>query len=60
MPSKPFPYCSWEVGEFIIISESEWDLISLVIGMTANSAQRLQIFPRVYSSSVIVDFIAHD
>ena len=43
-----------------MISESEWDLISLVIGMTANSAQRLQTFPRVYSSSVIVDFIAHD
>ena len=33
---------------------------SLVIGMTANSTQRLQIFPNVYSSSVIVDFIEHD
>ena len=25
----PFSYCSWEVGEFMIIGESEWDLISL-------------------------------
>ena len=37
-------YSSWEVGEFIIISESEWDLLSLVVDMTTNSAQRLQIF----------------
>ena len=52
MPSKkrhllscvPLYYSSWEVGEFIIISESEWELISLVVDMTANSAQRLQIF----------------
>ena len=28
----------------MIISESEWELISLVVDMTANSAQRLQIF----------------
>ena len=39
------------------ISKSEWDLISLVVDMTAaNSAQRLQIFSSVYSSLVIVDF----
>ena len=52
MPSKkrhllscvPLYYSSWEVGEFIIISESEWELIRLVVDMTANSAQRLQIF----------------
>ena len=52
MPSKkrhllscvPLYYSSWEVGEFIIISESEWELISLVVDMTANSAQRLQLF----------------
>ena len=51
---------SWKAGEFIIISKSEWDLISLVVDMTANSAQRLQIFPSVYSSLVIVDFIEHN
>ena len=52
MPSKkrhllscvPLYYCPWEVGEFIIIGESEWELISLVVDMTANSAQRLQLF----------------
>lgn len=52
MPSKkrhllscvPLYYCSWEVGEFIIISESEWDLIILVVEMKAISAQRLQTF----------------
>ena len=38
------------------MSESEWHLISLVIDVTVNnSAQRLQIFPSVYSSLVIVD-----
>ena len=58
--SVPLDYCSWKVGEFIIISKSEWDLISLVVDMTANSAQRLQIFPSVYSSLVIVDFIEHN
>ena len=34
-------YCSWKVGVFIIISKSEWDLVSLVVDMTANSAQWL-------------------
>ena len=56
----PLVYCSWEVREFIIISESKRDLISLVVHVPANSAQRLQIFPSVYSSLVIVDFIEHD
>ena len=37
----------WEVGEFIIIIESEWNLISLVVDMMANLAQWLQIFPSV-------------
>ena len=32
-------------------------LISLVINMTANSTQRLQIFPSVYHSLVIVNFM---
>ena len=32
-------------------------LISLVINMTANSAQRLQISPSVYHSLVIVNFL---
>ena len=31
-------------GLFIIISESEWDLKSLVVDMTTNSAQWLQIY----------------
>ena len=59
----PFSYCSGEVGEFMIIERERMGphkLGSLVIGMTANSTQRLQIFPSVYSSSVIVDFIEHD
>ena len=47
---------SFIVREFIIISESKRDLVHL----PANSAQRLQIFPSVYSSLVIVDFIEHD
>ena len=50
MPSKkrhllsrvPLYYSSWEVGEFIIISESELELISLVVDMKAILAQRLQ------------------
>lgn len=50
-------YCSWKVREFIIITKSEWDLVSLVVDMTANSALRLQIFASVYSILVIVDFI---
>ena len=32
----------------------------MVVHVPANSAQRLQIFPSVYSSLVIVDFIEHD
>ena len=48
---------SWKVGEFIIITKSEWDLVSLVFDMTANSAQQFQLFPSVYSILVIVDFI---
>ena len=32
-------------------------LISLVINMTANSAQRLQISPSVYHSLVILNFL---
>ena len=42
--STHYNYFSWEVGEFIIISESEWDLKSLVVDMTTNSAQWLQIY----------------
>ena len=37
--STQYNYFSWEVGEFIIISESEWGLKSLVVDMTTNSAQ---------------------
>ena len=54
-------YCSWKKGELVIVSESEWNLISLVIDMTANLTQGLQTFPcSVYSSLVFVDFIKHD
>ena len=42
--SAQYNYFSWEVGELIIISESERDLKSLVVDMTTNLAQWLEIY----------------
>ena len=69
MPSKkiycliwqnvPLSPCSWKTGVFVVISESKWNLISLVINLTANSIRRLQISTSVYPSLVIVKFAEH-
>ena len=55
----PLSYCSWKIGVFVIISESKWSHLSLGINMTADLTQRLQIFPCVHPSLVIVTFIEH-